>query len=314
MSAVDFSGLDLDEELKPPLQLLVPVDFQDMAIARAAVVATRKRLTEAGLLPDDPVGLVVKDGAVPRDDGGLIPVRLYSRTDVAEPVGVFIHLHGGGFTVGDLDDERAWCARLASAGVTVISVGYRLAPEHPFPAGLNDAYTVLYAARDLAGLPDAGIVVGGLSAGASLAAALALLVRERGGPPIRLQVLSQPCLDPRLATPSMTLPRNVTARERVDRAWTHYAGTERPLPALAAPAMADDLAGLPPALITVAEFDSLIDEALEYGRRLREAGVATSIYFAQRAYHGFDQSAPLSKVAVAMHEEISRAVVSALVP
>src|SRR5262249_26170263 len=162
-----------------------------------------------------------------------------------------------GFVMGDLDTEHPWAARAADgSGAVVISVAYRLAPEHRFPAALDDAYAVLnWAAEHAAelGFDPARIAVGGHSAGAGLAAAVAL--RDEQGGAIRLQLLHQAVLDDRLETWST---RNSTDtpwvnRDKLAAMWRHYLGSA-PASPYAAPARADDLSGLPPAYIATAEF------------------------------------------------------------
>src|SRR4029450_3084808 len=168
--------------------------------------------------------------------------------------GAIIWLHGGGFVMGDLDTEQPAATRLADgSGAVGISVGYRRAPEHRFPAALDDAYAVmLWTAEHAAelGVDPARIAVGGHSAGAGIAAAVALRARDQQGPPICFQLLNQPELDDRQETWSA---RHFTAtpwmtRDKVTASWRHYLGSQ-PATSYAAPARADDLSGLPPAYL-----------------------------------------------------------------
>src|SRR5262249_14414918 len=211
-------------------------------------VTARKDLAQlAATAPaPDTAALAIEDRTVPADPG--VPVRIY-RPHGAR--GAIVWLHGGGYVMGDLDTEHPWAARLADgSGAVVVSVGYRRAPGHRFPAALDDAYAVLtWAAAHAAELgvdPDR-IAVGGHSAGAGLAAAVALRARDQQGPRIRFQLLNQPCLDDRQATWSARHFSDTpwVTRDKVTAIWRHYLGSV-PASPYAAPARAADPSGLPP--------------------------------------------------------------------
>jgi acetyl esterase/lipase len=229
-----------------------------------------------------------------------VPVRVY-RPQAAPSGGALLWLHGGGLIVGRpaMDDGRcvAWAREL---GVLVVSVGYRLAPEHPFPAALDDAHaawTWLQGAAASSGVDPARVAVGGASAGGGLAACLAQRVRDAGGAQPAAQLLVYPMLDDRTA-----------ARRELDgagyRVWTNrsnragwaaYLGREpgaREAPAYAAAARRGDLGGLPPAWIGVGALDLFLDEDRAYAARLEAAGVATELFEVPGAPHGFDALAP----------------------
>lgn len=231
----------MDPELEAFIPLLAPLDLSDP-------VTARKQFAErAAAAPSpDTSTMEVEDRTVSADPD--VPVRIY-RPHGAQ--GAVVWLHGGGGVFGDLDTEHPWAARIADlSGAVVISVGYRLAPEHPFPAALDDAYAVLdwtAGHADELGIDPARIAVGGHSAGANLAAATALRARDEQGPAIRFQLLNQPGLDDRQMTWSA---RNFTDtpwfnRDQIAAAWRHYLGS-RPATPYAAPARAADLSGLPP--------------------------------------------------------------------
>ena len=231
-------------------------------------------------------GMEIEDRTVPADPE--VPVRIY-RPHRAQAA--IVWLHGGGFVMGDLDTEHPWAVRVAGgSGAVVVSVGYRRAPEHRFPAALDDAYAVLaWAAGHAAelGIDPGRIAVGGHAAGAGLAAAVALRARDQQGPPIRFQLLSQPELDDRQQTWSA---RNFTdtpfmTRAKVAASWRHYLGSAAASP-YAAPARADDLSGLPPAYIASAEFDPNRDEAIGYAQRLLQAGVPVELHQWPGTFHG----------------------------
>ncbi|NDU71557.1 alpha/beta hydrolase fold domain-containing protein [Actinomadura sp. DSM 109109] len=225
-----------------------------------------------------------------------VPVRVYTPANRAGPLPGLLHIHGGGFVLGSVDfssDEATGIA--AEVDAVVVSAEYRLAPDHPFPAGLEDCYAALtWTAANAAGLgidPER-LAVGGESAGGGLSAAVALLARDRGGPPLRFQFLGVPELDDRLDTPSMRAFTDtpVWNRPNAELSWDYYLGkgvrgTDGVSP-YAAPARAEDLSGLPPAYVTTCEFDPLRDEGLNYAQRLIQAGVPTELHHYPGTFHG----------------------------
>jgi acetyl esterase len=271
----------IDPELEAFIPLFPPADLTDP-------VTARKNLAElaAGGPAPDTTGMEIEDCMVPADPG--VPVRIYCPHQAH---GAIVWLHGGGYVMGDLDTEHPWAVRVTDgSGAVVISVGYRRAPEHRFPAALDDAYAVLaWTAGHAAelGIDPGRIAIGGHAAGAGLAAAVALRARDQQGPPIRFQLLSQPELDDRQQTWSA---RNFThtpfmTRAKVTASWRHYLGS-MPASPYAAPARADDLSGLPPAYITTAEFDPNRDEAIGYAQRLLQAGVPVELHQWPGTFHG----------------------------
>jgi acetyl esterase len=271
----------MDPELEAFIPLFPPADLTDP-------VTDRKNLAElaAAVPAPDTTDMEIEDRAVPADPE--VAVRIY-RPHQAQ--GAMVWLHGGGFVMGDLDTEHPAASRVADgSGAVVISVGYRRAPEHRFPAALDDAYAALTwtaeHAADL-GIDPARIAVGGMSSGAGLAAAVALRARDQQGPPIRFQLLNQPELDDRQETWSA---RHFTdtpwmTRDKVTASWRHYLGST-PASSYAAPARADDLSGLPPAYLATAEFDPLRDEAIGYGLGLLQAGVPVELHQWPGTFHG----------------------------
>ena len=217
-----------------------------------------------------------------------VPVRIY-RPRRAQ--GAVVWMHGGGWVMGDLDTEHSWASRIAlDANLVVVSVGYRVAPEHPFPAAFDDVYTVLtWVSENTAelGIDPDRIAVGGHSAGANLAAAVSLRARDEQGPSIRFQLLNEPSLDDRQESWSA---RNFTdtpwaTRSLLTQAWRHYLGSA-PATEYAAPARAADLSGLPPAYIATAEFDPSRDEQIAYALRLLQAGVSVELHQWPGTFHG----------------------------
>jgi acetyl esterase/lipase len=225
-------------------------------------------------------------------------LRTYRPQGVTGPLPLVYDIHGGGFMLGAPDIDHGHnlliCREL---GAAVFSVDYRLAPEHPYPAGLEDCYAGLsWAAKNATdlGIDADRIALFGGSAGGGLAAGLALLARDRGGPAIRFQFLGVPELDDRLDTPSMRAFTDTPLWNRPNAviSWDAYLGAgipgTRDVPLYAAPARATaaDLAGLPPAYISVMEFDPLRDEGIDYARALISAGVTVELHLFPGTFHG----------------------------
>jgi acetyl esterase/lipase len=263
-------------------------------------VAARERTNEMLAMMGidvDLSGLDVDDRVVPGPPGEPdVAVRVYSpRERASTAIPAILYIHGGGFIVGSIDTEHANSARLAhELGVVVVSVEYRLAPEHPFPAPLEDCYAALvwlHGESAALGVDAARIAVNGGSAGGGLAAGLALLARDRGGPAICFQYLGIPELDDRLDTPSMQRFHDTPmwSRPQAERSWEWYLGdaygTDDVSP-YAAPARATDVAGLPPAYVSTMEFDPLRDEGILYAMKLMAAGVSVELHSFPGTFHG----------------------------
>jgi acetyl esterase len=280
----------IDPELAPWVSMLPIIDLVDAAASRK----TCAELMAAAAKIEPSVPVTARDLIIPGDPG--IPVRIYTPPDRSPTRPGLVYFHGGAFVVGDVpmfDDD---CVRIAAdIDVVVVSVEYRLAPEDPFPAGVEDCYAALCwtaeHAADL-GIDPGRIGVGGESAGGGLAAAVALLARDRRGPGLCFQWLGTPQLDDRLATPSMhafTDPRFLD-RDKSERSWNHYLGPEVrgtvDVSPYAAPARCTDLTDLPRAYVVACEFDPTRDEALLYALRLIQAGVPTEISHYPGTFHG----------------------------
>ena len=239
------------------------------------------------LIGPGPEVAAVRDIEIP-GPSGAIPARVYE--PVPDPVGTVVYYHGGGFVLGCLDEFDAVCQALAVAsGARVVSVDYRLAPEHRFPAAVDDAFAALVRVAERH--PGERIVVAGDSAGGNLAAVSALRAREAGGPEIALQVLVYPVVDCDLTRPSYLecsgsdLFLNTA---EVVWFWNHYAPdpAEREHP-YASPIRATDLGGLPPAYVVVADHDPLRDEGLAYAAALESAGVPVTVARYDDQIHAF---------------------------
>jgi acetyl esterase len=254
-----------------------------------------------------PVEVDVTDTRCARPDGSVIPVRLYRpRGSAGRILPVLLFIHGGSFVTGGLHSEDSRSEQYAArTGCAVIGLDYRLAPEHPFPAGLDDCWTVLeWLVVESARLEidPTRIAVGGLSAGGGLAAGLAARSRDAGGPPIVLQLLMFPVLDARGDSGSVRRFRDtpVLTGGGVETMWELYLGPDRSAPPqYSSPAQLADLSDLPAAFISAAEYDPLRDEALDYASRLLGAGVSVDLRLYAHAYHSFDgfEAARLSQAA-----------------
>jgi acetyl esterase/lipase len=262
--------------------------------------ATRALFEQAVAAMPVPAGLEITNmNADGPADNKALPVRVYKPTGKG-PFPVLLYFHGGGFSLGDLNSEHARCIQLAEGGkCAVVSVDYRLAPEHPYPAAFNDCYASLewLAAKCASfGFDPKRIAVGGCSAGGALAAGVALASRDRSGPPICFQFLASPVLDDRLETPSYKSCNNVPvfASFQMERMWKTYMGKDYKgtAPVYAAPARAESLKGLPPTFILAGGLDPLRDEAVQYGARLLADGVPVEMHVIPRVPHAFDLVKP----------------------
>lgn len=240
-----------------------------------------------------------------------VTVRVYVPKDRPATVPAILYLHGGGFFLGSIDSEHGGSAALArELGVVVVSVEYRLAPENPFPAGLEDCYAALVWLHDHTrelGVDPAYLAVTGGSAGGGLAAALALLTRDRGGPPLCFQYLGIPELDDRLDTPSMLQFHDTPmwSRPAAEKSWQWYLGDSYggDVSPYAAPARATDLSRLPPAYVSTMEFDPLRDEGILYALRMMQAGVSVELHSFPGTFHG---SAIVTDAAITRREAAER--------
>ncbi|MFO1315018.1 MAG: alpha/beta hydrolase [Burkholderiales bacterium] len=223
-----------------------------------------------------------------------VPVRIYTPRPCADPLPVLVWLHGGGHVVGSLDSYDALCRQFAlQADCIVVAVGYRLAPEHRFPAGVADCFAALqWAARNAAsfGGDPSRIAIGGDSAGGNLAAVCAILARDASAPALRFQLLVYPRTAPGEDAPSHHAFADGYLLTRRSILWfhAHYRARDDDRHDFRyAPLLCPDLARLPPALVVVGEFDPLRDEGLAYARRLADAGGAVRLLDGPGMVHGY---------------------------
>jgi acetyl esterase len=274
----DFLGLTQMAPLETLTAQEARARFEDLAEARSQMAT-------------EPVDQV-RDLKIP-GPAGEIPIRVYS-PKLQSPAPALIYFHGGGWVLGDLESHDHVCRALAnSVSSVVISVDYRLAPEHKFPAAVDDSYAatqwVAQHAGEL-GVDRAHIAVGGDSAGGNLAAVVSQIARDRGGPNIIYQLLIYPATDMRMGMPSIDENADGPLLTKAAMHWfiNHYLNGEvdRTHP-LASPFLAANLRGLPPAFILTAECDPIRDEGEAYGRRLAEAGVPVDVERYEGMPHGF---------------------------
>jgi acetyl esterase/lipase len=226
-----------------------------------------------------------------------IRLRIYKPRSIAAPTPVLIWLHGGGYVMGKPEmDDRSCAQYVRELGISIVSVDYRCAPKHPFPAGLDDSYTALKwvgSHSQQLGIDSSRIAIGGVSAGGGLAAALGQLAHDRKDIKPVFQLLVYPMLDDRtVLRPDIDDSNNFTWTQKSNRfGWESYLGKKcgaEDVPAYSVPARREDLSGLPPAWIGVGTLDVFHDEDAAYAQRLKECGVECEIDIVQGAFHGFD--------------------------
>ncbi len=284
---------------RPPYETLAPAEARQFSRNARAVLAPEP--PEMGAVRDIKIG-----------EGGAIPARLYrplgSAPNAALPA--LIYFHGGGWVIGDLDTHDVVCRQIANgSGGAVVSVDYRLAPEHKFPAAVEDAIaaTAWIAAHGATlGIDTARLAVGGDSAGGNLAAVVALDARDRNGPKLFQQTLIYPATESTMSHPSHERFAEGLLLTRPTMKWFlgHYLrGAEDLADWRVSPLRATSLADLPPALVLTAGYDPLCDEGEDYAARLAAAGVPVTRVRVEGVIHGFltmGKLIPAANEAVAM--------------
>lgn len=313
---IDFRGR-LDPAHRALLDL-IPEGLTDLSRIDRSRLLTAQLMAAAAERAAPVEGVLTSDHMIPStSERPALMIRLYTPVGVDRPMPAMLYIHGGGFVLGEVGHFDAQCQQLArGADLVVASVEYRRAPEHPYPAPLHDSFAALRwlhrAAEDL-GIDPGRIGVGGTSAGAGLAAGLALFVRDQGGPPIAFQFLEAPMLDHRGATASSRSidDAKVWNRAANETAWRAFLGEdhlEREVEPYASPAIAADLSRLPPAYLCIGAHDIFRDEAFEYARRLLEAGVPTEFHAYEMGFHGSVRALPTEEVSRRWRTDATMAV------
>lgn len=285
----------VDREIAPLLDMFPPIDLESAPIAEL-----REKAGQAyAFMPPPPIA--PEQLVIPSVHGGPdVAVYLYRPPEAKAGAGAILHIHGGGMVMGSAQQIQSVPATLAmAAGVPVASVEYRLAPEHPFPAPQDDCHSALVwlAGQEEALGFDAGrIVVAGESAGGGLAAALAIMARDLGGPAIAGQLLTYPMLDHRTGSDACPYANPTTGEFIWTRAsnrfgWRSLQGdyaADDDRRGWFSPSLAEDLSNLPPAYIATGSLDLFFDENLDYARRLTAAGVPVELHSYAGAIHAFN--------------------------
>jgi acetyl esterase len=281
--------MPLDPQAKALLDAMPPLpdfDTLDLALLRAG-------FDQSALAPGEPEAVAHVENRLIPGPAGEIPVRIY-RPEARGALPALVYYHGGGFVLCNLDTHDGVCRSLANAaGCTVVSVDYRLAPEHPFPAAPEDCYAALRFVAERGkeiGVDSSRIAIGGDSAGGNLTAVTAQMARDRRGPSLRFQLLVYPVTDCRFDTASYrdNAEGYFLTTATMKWFWKKYlADPEDAANPYASPLRAKDLSGLPPGLCITAELDPLRDEGEAYAARLRGAGVPVATTRYDGMFHGF---------------------------
>ncbi|SFE05428.1 Acetyl esterase/lipase [Lentibacillus persicus] len=304
-------NLDPEFEAAVPLMQAMFGNVDMSSLSTDKIPAIREALAEAqsamaeGVEPNPNVSCEEK--MIPGPEGAPdVRVKIYRPINQSESLPCFYHIHGGGMILGTIDGEEAQMALFAEElNAVVVSVDYRLAPEHPFPAPVEDCYAGLKWISEHASelqIDPETIAVGGESAGGGLAAGTVLLSRDRKGPDVAFQYLIYPMLDDRNITASsqeFTGNWPGWSRELNELGWNAFlggsAGEENVSP-YAAPARAKDLSNLPPAYIEVGALEVFRDEDIDYAKRLMQSGVSVELHVHPGVFHGFEVANPEAKI------------------
>jgi len=295
----------MDAELAAALIMFDGGDPHDLAGERV-----RLRKIHDLSRPKIPETVRVRDLQTSTPFGPPVRLRLYEPRAAAAPMPAMLWLHGGAFAYGfpEIDDDL--CLRLAAdAGFLIVAPEYRLSPEHPFPAGFDDAYnSLLWLANqsDLLGINRDHLVVGGSSAGGALAAGVCQRARDENGPTIRQQILACPVIDDRLVTKSMQEfdGSPIFNRYEANLMWERYLGENRANPPkYAAPGRESNLEHLPPTYVLTADFDPLRDEGIDYAVRLIAAGNLVELHHLPGTFHSFDSIVPTAGISQRVYQD-----------
>ncbi len=308
----------MEDRVHPELRSLFSV-LPEVAYTRDNLAALRKEMHEfaVGMAASLPVndGVLTSERQIPGAPGDPdVRIKIYRPGAGDGPLPGLLYIHGGGYILGSADMMDPALQQLVSElECVIVSVDYRLAPEHPYPAPLEDCYAALQWFSDNAdelGSDSSRIAVMGPSAGGGLTAAVSLLARDRNGPSILFQMPLYPMLDDRSLTKSS---KEITD----DRVWNHaknrlawemYLGASEEATPYAAPARATDLSGLPPTYTCVGDLDPFRDETIDYVLRLTQAGVPTEFHLYPGCFHGFEEYLPSAEISQRVIKEYQAAL------
>ncbi|MFL0582830.1 alpha/beta hydrolase [Solibacillus silvestris] len=293
-------------------------------ITRENLVEVRKKNQEAieGMLASTNLneGVSITEKYIPGPKGEPnIRVKIYEPKEKKEILPGVLFIHGGGYVQGSIEMNEIACHDLVlEINCVIVSVDYRLAPEHPYPAPVEDCYAALEwfsENAEVLGVDSSNIAVMGASAGGGLTAAVSLLARDRNGPSIAFQMPLYPMLDDRNITPSSNeiTDEKIFNKKLNQTAWEMYLGDNTDdVSFYAAPARANDLSGLPPTYTCVGDLDPFRDETIDYAQRLRQAGVPVEFHLYPGCFHGFDVLFPNTEIGKRAIKEYNTALKNAL--
>lgn len=313
----------LDPEIREPLrqmmQQMPPSDFSDLPAARANSVKQTAEMKKH--MPDIP-GVITEDRIIPGPENSPdIGIRIYRPKNQPGLLPAMLWIHGGGYILGDIESVDFSAKQLTLAGECVlVSVEYRLAPENPYPAPLEDCYAALKWLSNNTGelkIDSSRIAVGGGSAGGGLAAGLALMARDRAEVNLLFQLLIYPMIDDRNTFPLAAARRDALfwTRKLNHLGWSSYLGCEpgnSNTSCYAAASRAENLEGLPATYITVGSLDLFALENIEYAHRLLAAGVPTELHVYPGGCHAFDGLVPNADISKRFTADINRSLKQAL--
>lgn len=301
----------VNPELVGMLDVFPPIDLDDYEAVRAAQF-------QAPLAPQDP-NIDITNKIIEGPDGNELRIRIYEPKTKTEELAGLLWIHGGGYVLGRPEEADDLCQRYVNeASCVVVSVDYRLVPEHPYPAPLEDCYTALSWLADNGeslGVDPNRIGIAGMSAGGGLTAALALLVKDRKGPEICFQMPLYPMINDQNNTPSSyeITGNYIWNHDLNEKGWKAYLGDlygQDDVPIFAAPARAtvEDLVGLPYTYTCVGQLDPFRDETLTYVTKLAQAGVDVEFHLYPGGYHAYEVVAPEAEISQRTIQEYVNAV------
>ncbi|WP_160723704.1 alpha/beta hydrolase [Bacillus sp. USDA818B3_A] len=302
----------VNPELLPALEM-----FQDLDLRPEYLPAIREGMAQMRVPANVDESISLTDEVIAGPDANPLPLRIYRPKLNNETLPVLLWIHGGGYIIGTAQDDDDLCANFVKeAGCAVVSVDYRLAPEHPYPAPIEDCYAALKWIADHAeslNIDLNRIGVAGASAGGGLTAALTLLARDRQYPSISFQMPLYPMIDDRNNTPSSNEIKEglVWNQKTNDAGWRMYLGDlfgTDDIPSYAAPARAEDYSNLPYTYTCVGQLDPFRSETLTYVSKLAEAGVDVEFHLYPGAYHGFESISPDAALSIRAKNEYIQAV------